>query len=75
VAFLADYLSGELAVAPRRAFDSHHAECSSCANYTRTYLAAIRIASRALGCGSEPAPTDVPEELVQSILSAREESA
>ena len=75
VEFLADYLTGDLPDSQRKVFDSHLAECRSCANYTRTYLATMFIARRALGCGSELAPADVPGELLQAILSARGESA
>jgi len=71
VEFLDDYLSGQLHSGRREAFDSHLAECPSCERYTRTYLAAMRIVRLAVGCGRDPVPDDVPEELVQAVLSAR----
>ncbi len=51
----------------RQAFDAHRAECVSCDSYTKTYLAATRIATAAFE--AEPSPADVPEELVRAILS------
>lgn len=75
VEFLADHLSGELPAARRKVFTAHVAECRSCGNYVRTYRSAIRIARRALGCDREPVAADIPGELVQAILSAREEGS
>lgn len=72
VAFLDDYLSGGLSSGQRAAFDAHMAQCPSCVNYSRTYLEALRVAKAAFGCPDEPLSADVPEELVQAVLAARE---
>jgi len=69
VAFLADYLSGELPPGQAAAFDAHLAECSACVDYTRTYLEALALAKAAFHRPDQAA--DVPEELVQAILEAR----
>jgi anti-sigma factor RsiW len=72
VEFLAEYLSGELPAEQVASFDAHLARCPSCVTYSRTYLAAVRVAKAAFGCLDEPLSPDVPEELVQAVLSARE---
>ena len=69
VAFLDDYLSGELSSEQAAAFDAHLAECSACVRYTRTYLQAMAVAKASFDCADEAA--DVPEELVEAILEAR----
>lgn len=74
VEFLDDYLSRSLPADQRAAFDAHLASCPSCVNYSKTYLAALRVAKAAFGCLDEPASAEVPEELVQAVLRARGEA-
>jgi anti-sigma factor RsiW len=70
-AFLADYLAGELPSPQREAFHAHLAECPSCVAYMNTYQETILLGRAAFRPAEEDVPNDVPEELVQAILSAR----
>jgi anti-sigma factor RsiW len=70
-AFLADYLAGELPDDQRASFHAHLAECPSCVAYMNTYQQAIRLGQAAFAPVERDVPEDVPEELVQAILSAR----
>jgi anti-sigma factor RsiW len=70
VEFLADYLDGILSEAARRDFEEHLGECPDCVAYLATYREAIRLGKAACTAG-ESIPADVPEELVQAVLSAR----
>lgn len=70
VEFLADYLAGALPGERGAAFDGHLAACPACASYLHSYLAAVRL-GRLVACDDEPAPEDLPPELVEAILAAR----
>jgi anti-sigma factor RsiW len=69
VAFLADYLCGELSREETAACDAHVAQCIACASYAATYRAAVA-ASKAAFDGPE-AFAVVSEKLVQAILARR----
>ena len=69
--FLWRYLSGELSGEQRFDFDAHLAVCPHCVAYLKTYDQTIRLGKEAFLSPAEPVPADVPEELVQAILSAR----
>jgi anti-sigma factor RsiW len=59
---------------PRRAeVELHLASCPSCVAYMKSYRATWRLGQDALR-GDEPAPADVPEDLVRAILAARSAS-
>lgn len=75
VEFLDDYLSGALSVEQREAFNAHLAICPSCVAYMKTYRDAVRLGKAALAPSEEPVPEEVPEGLVQAILSARDRKA
>jgi anti-sigma factor RsiW len=68
--FIADYLSGEIAPDVRVAFDRHLERCPNCVRYMTSYQAAVTLGSRAYD-DEAVLPSDVPEELVEAILSAR----
>lgn len=72
---LADYLSGALPSDALSACGRHLATCPSCANYAKSYMETIRLGKAVLRFGDEPAPVEVPEELVQAILEARERAS
>jgi len=74
VEFLADYLSGRLPPGRLAVFNAHLAACPSCVSYAKTYAEAIRLGKR-VAKADEPAPADVPPELVQAILAARDAEA
>jgi anti-sigma factor RsiW len=64
------YLDGELPDVERRSFEEHLAECPDCVAYLTSYQQAVRLGKEVCGCG-EVLPADVPEDLVQAILSAQ----
>jgi anti-sigma factor RsiW len=74
IEFLADYVEGELASDERARFDAHLALCPDCVDYLHGYRESIRLGRAAF---SDPAelPEDVPDELVDAILSARKRSS
>ena len=71
--FLADFVEGGLAPEQRREFDRHLAVCPSCVNYVESYKAAIQVGKAAFCHPDDPAPADVPEELIAAILAARKQ--
>jgi anti-sigma factor RsiW len=72
VEFLADYTERRLPPDQLARFNDHLARCPSCVSYTRSYRDAVRLGKSAFSGPDEPVPGDVPENLVQAILAARE---
>ena len=70
VEFLMEYLDGALAEQERSVFEGHIEDCPACVNYLDSYRETVRLGSRVCTPDAE-VPPDVPEELVQAILSAR----
>jgi anti-sigma factor RsiW len=71
IEFLWRYLSDELPMTERAHFDEHLKECPNCVHYMQSYKDTIKIGKVALAPTDEPVPADVPEELIQAILSSR----
>ena len=71
VEFLDQYLANGLPVSQRDEFNGHLAACPSCVAYMKSYLQTIQLGRDALRDADEPVPAEVPEELIQAILSAR----
>jgi len=69
--FIADYLSGELAAGTRSAFDHHLQLCPNCRKYLAGYAETVKLGKRAFESHDATLPADIPEELVQAILDAR----
>ena len=70
VDFLMRYLDGQLDAAALEIFEEHMRECPPCEVYLDTYRETIRLGKYV--CEPDGStPEDVPEELVQAILSAR----
>ena len=69
--FLWRYLSDELSAGERFAFDAHLAVCPHCVHYLQGYEKTIELGRQAFAEPDASAPPEVPEELVQAILSAR----
>lgn len=65
--FLLEYVEGSLTAAEQARFDAHLGECGDCVAYLKTYEVTIRMEKAAAHLD----PEDVPEELVQAVLSAR----
>ncbi|HKA16032.1 MAG TPA: zf-HC2 domain-containing protein [Myxococcota bacterium] len=70
VEFLMEYLDGALGESERRVFECHIEDCPACVNYLETYRETVRLGHSVCTPDAE-VPPDVPEELVQAILSAR----
>jgi len=71
--FLVDYLDDTLARGQRRRFDLHLAVCSECRRYLEGYRHTIALARESANAAdAHPVPDDVPESLVQAVLSARQ---
>ena len=70
--FLDDYVAGKQADDVRAKFERHLEECPYCVDYLKTYKDTIALAREA--CAADPllpAPSDVPEELIEVILKSR----
>jgi anti-sigma factor RsiW len=70
VEFLMEYLDGALAEQERSVFEGHIEDCPACVNYLESYRETVRLGNSVCTPDAE-VPADVPEELVQAILSAR----
>ena len=71
IEFLMEYLSGEISEAERTRFDKHLAVCPACVAYLKSYQETVKLGKAVFAHPEEPVPEEVPEELVQAILSAR----
>lgn len=67
IAFLADYLSDELAEARRKTFEDHLVRCRACVAYLATYGETIRMSKCV---AASQVVSDVPEELVAAVREA-----
>ena len=74
VEFVMEYLDGTLGEAERRVFEDHVDLCPPCVNYLASYRETMRL-GRIVCAPDDEVPPDVPEELVQAILSARSEKS
>jgi anti-sigma factor RsiW len=72
--FVMDYLSSELPGETRAHFDQHLKDCPNCVRYLETYRTTIVIGRIAFDSLESVAPAEVPEELIQAILSAQRQS-
>jgi anti-sigma factor RsiW len=71
VEFLEQYLAGELAVGVRENLESHLETCANCRRYLSSYQHTVRLAAFSAKHPDDAPPPEVPEELVQAVLSAR----
>jgi anti-sigma factor RsiW len=69
--FIADYLSGDLSPESRSAFEHHLRLCVNCQKYLAVYEETVKLGKRAFVDDDSAVPPQVPEELVQAILTAR----
>ena len=75
IAFLEQYLSDELSREERGKFEFHLTHCPPCVRYLQSYQETIKISKAVFAPTDDPVPPDVPEELIQAILSARQKLA
>ena len=71
IAFLMEYLAGELPPEQHKAFTEHLDACPECVAYLKGYEEAVRLGKAAFSDADESVSDDVPEELVQAILATR----
>ena len=71
IEFLWQYLSEELSPAQRARFAEHLSRCAPCVRYLKSYEETVKLGKAVFTHPEDLVPTDVPEELVQAILSAR----
>ena len=69
--FMAEYLSGALPSDNRAAFERHLRLCVNCQRYLAGYEQTVKLGQRAFDDDDAALPSQVPEDLVKAILSAR----
>jgi anti-sigma factor RsiW len=72
--FMIDYLSAELAVEVRADFERHLADCPNCLRYLESYEVTVAVSRVAFNSLERELPVEVPEELIQAILSAQKQA-
>jgi anti-sigma factor RsiW len=72
--FIAEFLDGELPASEREQFERHLSRCGNCARYLQGYRQSTALGKRAFEDDGAVVPSDVPEELVEAILSTRRSS-
>ena len=72
--FVMDYLSCELSDDARAEFDRHLDCCPNCVRYLETYKITFALGRVAFDSLESELPGEVPEELIQAILSAQRQS-
>jgi anti-sigma factor RsiW len=69
--FMMDYLAGELPMPVTVRFEDHLRVCENCQRYLESYRQSISLGKQAFRDLDEAASPEVPESLIQAILSAR----
>lgn len=69
--FMMNYFEGTLPPARRMSFNAHLKVCRECRDYLAAYKQTIELGKAAFENRDGPLPDDVPEDLVQAILAAR----
>jgi anti-sigma factor RsiW len=73
IQFLMDYLDGNLPSEQLTAFDKHMAVCPACQAFLQNYRQVIALAKSSLPSAPVAAHDELPPELVQAILAARQQ--
>ena len=69
---MTDYLTGELPAPVEVRFEDHLRVCENCQRYLESYRQSISLGKQAFNALDETASSpQVPERLIQAILSAR----
>ena len=69
--FVMDYLARELSDGVQDDFESHLNACPNCVHYLETYEATVALGRAAFEPTESELPAEVPEALIQAILSAQ----
>lgn len=68
---LLDYVEGKLSGYALFKFEFHIRACRECRDYLKAYRKATELGGNILGSANDPAPEDIPEDLMAAILAAR----
>jgi anti-sigma factor RsiW len=68
--FLSDYVDDQLDAVVRQVFELHLTRCTNCATYLEQFRLTVRAEQVAFSDADEEC-MDLPDELVQAILAAR----
>jgi len=71
-AILFDYVEGRLTGYARFKFEFHIKACRECRDYLAAYKKTMALGGQVLGDRGDPAPEDLPDDLVAAILAARD---
>lgn len=74
VDFLMDYLEGGLPPEQASAFEKHLHLCPPCVHYLESYKECVELGRACCACDDDEVSSEVPEQLIQAILSARNAS-
>ena len=72
--FMHDYVAGELTAHTRRTFRLHIRLCRECEEYLNAYERTVELGRAAVDDPDAAVPEDVPEDLMQAILVARDKA-
>ena len=64
-------MDDELPRAQRRAFEWHIRLCRECREYLQAYRTSLEVGKSLLPGPDDPLPDDVPQELIDAVLTAR----
>ncbi len=67
LAALSDYLDGDLAAAPRAAFEAHVSACPDCARFGARMSSVVAALRQPLGAASDDVPPDVAAALAARL--------
>jgi anti-sigma factor RsiW len=69
--FLMSYLDGELPAAQNESFEHHLRICPACTSYLDSYRTTVDLAREVCNQPGDGVPPEVPEDLVEAVLTAR----
>ena len=70
--FILAYLDGELSGSQLSKFKMHLLVCKECRAYLASYERTVDISKAVLGEPEDPVPREVPRELIEAILKAKQ---
>ncbi len=70
--FVLDYFEGTLTAKENAIFKMHLLVCTDCKRYLAAYKRSVELGQNLFKEPNSPVPDDMPEDLVQAILAAKE---
>lgn len=71
---LVDYVDGRLSLSRRLAVLVHLFFCVDCRSYLQDYRTTIKASQESMAAAEEHPPAEVPEDFVQAVMKARQDS-